>query len=49
MKDRIPPALSLPGPAGATPDGEWDNLPARDPWLESLEPFEIEWELIWVM
>jgi hypothetical protein len=49
MKDRIPPAVSLPDTTGATPDRELDNPLTNDPWLNSLEPFEIEWELIWVM
>jgi len=49
MKDRNLPALYLEDAAGATPDGESDTLPTGDPWLDSLEPFEIEWELIWVM
>ena len=26
-----------------------DNLAAAHPWLDTLEPFAIEWELIWPM
>lgn len=49
MNDRIPPAADTPDAVGATPDVELDRLLAIHPWLESLEPFYIDWELIWVM
>ena len=26
-----------------------DNLAAAYPWLDTLEPFAVEWELIWPM
>ena len=46
MRDQIP---DLPEAIGATPDNELDNHQARPSWLENLEPFYIDWELIWVM
>ncbi|MBZ5595252.1 MAG: hypothetical protein LAP39_23655 [Acidobacteriia bacterium] len=49
MRHPIPPAQYPPETAGATPDRELDNLLANDPWLDSLEPFEIVWEMIWIM
>ncbi len=49
MRDRIPPAPDVPDTIGATPDEELDSLLACHLWLDSLEPFNIDWELIWVM
>jgi len=49
MRDRIPPAADLPDTVGAAPDAELDRLLASHPWLENLEPFYIDWELIWFM
>lgn len=49
MRDRIPPPPDLPDTLDAAPDAELDSLPASYPWLDTLEPFYIDWELIWVM
>jgi hypothetical protein len=49
MRDRIPPALELPDTVGAAPDVELNRLLASHPGLENLEPFCIDWELIWFM
>jgi hypothetical protein len=49
MRDPIPPAPDVPDIAGAAPDEELDSLLACHLWLDSLEPFYIDWELIWVM
>jgi hypothetical protein len=49
MRDQTPPPPDLPDTVAATPDKELDNLLASHPWLENLEPYCIDWELIWVM
>jgi len=49
MREQVPPAPPLPDTAGAAPDWEPDNLLTNDRWLATFEPFEINWELIWVM
>jgi hypothetical protein len=49
MRDRIPPAPDPPDTVGATPDVELNRLLASHPSLENLEPFYIDWELIWFM
>jgi hypothetical protein len=43
------PPPDLPDTVAATPDAELDNILASHPWLENLEPFSIDWELIWLM
>ena len=43
------PAPDLPDTVAATRDKELDNLLASHPWLENLEPYCIDWELIWSM
>jgi hypothetical protein len=48
MKD-LPPAPDLSDTVGAAPDVELDSLLASYPWLVNLEPFYIDWEMIWVM
>ncbi len=45
MSDRISPVPDLPDTFAAAPDEDLDSLP----WLESLQPFYIDWELIWFM
>ena len=47
--DGIPPVPDVPRTAGPAADEELDRLLASHPWLEGLEPFCIDWELIWVM
>lgn len=37
------------GFAGPVPDPELADLFRDYPWLKSLEPFYVEWELIWLM
>jgi len=49
MSDRIPPAADLPDAAGAAPAEELARLLASHPGLDNLEPFYIDWELIWFM
>jgi hypothetical protein len=49
MRDQIPPAPDLPDTVGTAPDAELEKLLASHPWLASLKPFYIDWELIWVM
>ena len=43
-----PPAVGFET-ADPAPDRELDGLLAANAWLDSLEPFYIEWELIWLM
>jgi hypothetical protein len=49
MKDASP----SPGADTDRADPPRDRLPdavvAANPWLEILEPYDIEWELIWPM
>ena len=49
MRDRIPPAPEPPDTVDAAPDVELNRLLASHPGLENLQPFYIDWELIWVM
>ena len=49
MKDQVPPAPDLPDTLGAAPDEELDRLLTSHPWLDALDPFYIDWELIWFM
>jgi hypothetical protein len=37
------------GVSDPAPDRELDDLLVAHPWLETLEPFYVEWELIWLM
>jgi hypothetical protein len=45
----MPSPPDLPDTVAAPRDKELDNLLASHPGLENLEPFCIDWELIWVM
>jgi hypothetical protein len=46
MRDQIP---DLPDTVDAATDTELDSLRDGYPWLDTLKPFYIDWELIWVM
>jgi hypothetical protein len=35
--------------AGPAPDVELEELMHAYPWLASLEPYCVEWELVWFM
>lgn len=37
------------GVSDPAPDRELDALLFAHPWLESLKPFCVDWELIWPM
>lgn len=39
----------LPAPAGDTADRPSTDSHALENWLDTLEPFCIDWELIWPM
>jgi hypothetical protein len=49
MKEPVPPAMDLPDTADTASDRELKNLLVAHPWLQNLEPYSINWELIWVM
>jgi len=37
------------GTLDPAPDAELDDLVLVHPWLSTLEPFDIVWELVWWM
>jgi len=39
----------LAGIAEPVPEQELTDLFRANPWLATLEPFYVEWELIWMM
>ena len=54
MTNRLPdPTNAVTRPAGflgvsdPAPDRELDDLLLEHPWLETLEPFYVAWELVW--
>jgi hypothetical protein len=49
MRDQFSPALDLRGLADTAPDRELNELLATHPWLEDLQPFYVDWEMIWLM
>jgi len=49
MEERVPPAESPIDRAAAVPEREMQALVRAYPGLDDLEPYYIEWELIWPM
>jgi hypothetical protein len=46
MTDQVSPAMDL---ADSAPDRELAELLATYPWLKDLQPFYVDWEMIWLM
>jgi hypothetical protein len=49
MKDQLSPRDELQQAADCTLDPKQDEFLSTCPGLQGLEPFYIEWELIWPM
>jgi hypothetical protein len=49
MEDRFWPASDRRDAAGGAPDQELEKLLLSYPGLDGLEPFCVEWELVWPM
>jgi hypothetical protein len=49
MTDQLSPAMDLLGMANSAPDRELAELLVAHPWLKDLQPFYVDWEMIWLM
>jgi hypothetical protein len=49
MSNQFTPAIDIKDTADPPADRETDALLLAHPWLESLEPYYVEWELVWPM
>ncbi|HXI43879.1 MAG TPA: hypothetical protein VNH83_28110 [Bryobacteraceae bacterium] len=49
MRNELSAAIEPVEAAAPADDSELDRVLLAHPWLKGLEPFYIEWELVWPM